>query len=112
MKLSPVEITKSVKDAKKSTTSAKKSTVAASAASAAAAEKENTSPQAGPYSKNDHMTGRLWRHVAVDKCWYALDIEDNLPNTRTTLQPFLSPYEQKWHWQSVVGNIPSENRTQ
>ena len=53
-----------------------------------------------------------WQKVSVDRAWYALDIEGNLPLTRSTLQPFLNEYEGKWDWTGVVASIPPEKTTQ
>jgi hypothetical protein len=60
---------------------------------------------------NDSATGDAWKSVSVERGWYALDIEGNLPVTRDTLQPFLSPYSQQWAWRSVVATVPPEDTT-
>jgi hypothetical protein len=62
-------------------------------------------------STNDGAAGDAWRSVSVERGWYALDIEGNLPVTRDTLQPFLSPYSQQWAWRSVVATVPPEDTT-
>jgi hypothetical protein len=62
-------------------------------------------------SSNDSATGHAWKSVSVEGGWYALDIEGNLPATRDTLQPFLSPYSQQWAWRSVVATVPPEDTT-
>jgi hypothetical protein len=60
---------------------------------------------------NDSATGEAWKSVSVERGWYALDIEGNLPVTRDTLEPFLSPYSQQWAWRSVVATVPPEDTT-
>jgi hypothetical protein len=62
-------------------------------------------------STNDGAAGDTWKSVSVERGWYALDIEGNLPATRDTLQPFLSPYSQQWAWRSVVATVPPEDTT-
>ncbi|KAJ1432504.1 peptidase family C50-domain-containing protein [Ochromonadaceae sp. CCMP2298] len=56
-------------------------------------------------SRDSHDQG--WRGVNVGRGWYALDVEGNLPATRASLQPFLTPYAQSWCWQGV-DCVPSE----
>ena len=70
-------------------------------------EKENTPNTA----VSEHTDGSVWKWVSVEKCWYALDIEGNLPLTRDTLQPFLREYSDKWNWTGVVARIPAEETT-
>lgn len=41
--------------------------------------------------------------------WYAVDPEDNLPQTRKTMESFLDPYAKRWQWQGCVGEIPTED---
>lgn len=102
-----------------SSTSKKPGTITTAAAATAKRKgkiqvnKENISPQDAATELNTTSSALgLWRKVAIDKCWYALDIEGNLPNTRSTLQPFLRPYEEQWLWKAVVATIPSEQATQ
>jgi hypothetical protein len=49
-----------------------------------------------------------WLEKSAKSCWYALDIEGNLPRTRATLQPFLDSYGDRWQWRKVVASVPAE----
>ena len=49
------------------------------------------------------------RELCLEKCWYAIDPEDNLPTTRKTMQGFLSPFSSLWGWRGVVGQIPGSH---
>eukprot|EP01031_Cornospumella_fuschlensis_P024953 gene24953-30148_t len=42
----------------------------------------------------------------ITRCWYAVDIENNLPATRNTMVEYMQGYLQKWRWEGVVGSIP------
>lgn len=44
--------------------------------------------------------------IKVNSCWYAVDPENNLPNTRVTMQGFLEPYTVKYNWRGYIGEIP------
>jgi hypothetical protein len=46
------------------------------------------------------------QQVNVDKCWYVLDPESNLPGTRETMYTFIEPYSIKWNWVGSVATIP------
>jgi hypothetical protein len=99
-KLDSAKITETKKSAAKKP--AAKTKVGAKASSQKSPEdKENVSNQ----------DGASWRGVSVEKGWYALDIEGNLPATRSTLQPFLSTYSEKWDWTGVVASVPPEDTT-
>ena len=41
-----------------------------------------------------------------NKCWYAIDVENNLPATRETMTDFISKYQSMHSWQGVVGKLP------
>ena len=45
----------------------------------------------------------------VRKCWFSLDSDGTLPQTRTTMQQFLQPYASRWGWRGVVAEKPDEN---
>lgn len=42
----------------------------------------------------------------VSRCWYAVDIENNLPATRDTMMGYMQAYVQRWGWVGVVGSVP------
>jgi hypothetical protein len=44
----------------------------------------------------------------LKKCWYAVDIENNLVNTRKTMESFFSPYQNKFHWKNCIGWLPDK----
>jgi hypothetical protein len=92
-------------------TETKKSTAKKPPAKAKSGAK--SSSQTSPEEKEnvDNQGGASWRGVSVEKGWYALDIEGNLPATRSTLQPFLSSYSGKWDWTGVVASVPPEDTT-
>jgi hypothetical protein len=100
-KLDSAKLTETKKSTTKKTTGKAKS-AAKSASHSSPEDKENASNQGGSSS---------WRGVSVEKGWYALDIEGNLPATRSTLQPFLSAYSDKWDWTGVVAAVPPEDTT-
>jgi len=39
-------------------------------------------------------------------CWYAIDIDNNLPKTQELMSQFLFPYQSYYHWDSFVGCHP------
>ena len=41
--------------------------------------------------------------------WFAIDIENNLKNTRQTMETFLNPYQEKLQWASCVGKMPTND---
>jgi hypothetical protein len=92
-------------------TETKKSTTKKTTGKAKSATK--SAPQSSPEDKENtgNQGGSSWRDVSVEKGWYALDIEGNLPATRSTLQPFLSAYSDKWDWTGVVASVPPEDTT-
>jgi len=47
--------------------------------------------------------------VRLQKTWFAIDPEGNLPDTRKTMETFLAPYARRWAWSGVVGSSPSES---
>jgi hypothetical protein len=47
--------------------------------------------------------------LRIQNCWYAIDIENNLSNTRQTMETFLNPYQAKYDWTSCIGKIPDED---
>jgi separase len=47
--------------------------------------------------------------ISVKNCWYAIDIEGNLPTTRATMQNFISPYSDRWNWRGFVAEFPSDS---
>lgn len=54
-------------------------------------------------------TQQQLRSLSAAKTWYALDSENNLPSTRSALQPFFADCEQRWQWPGYVGSVPSED---
>ena len=51
---------------------------------------------------------RVEREISARSCWYAVDIEGNLPMTRAVMVPFLHSYSSMWEWKGVVAQLPSE----
>lgn len=43
----------------------------------------------------------------ISKCWYGVDVENNLPDTRKIMMPFFEEQSQRYGWQGYVGEIPS-----
>jgi separase len=48
-------------------------------------------------------------NISVKNCWYAIDIEGNLPTTRATMQTFILPYSDRWKWRGFVAEFPSDS---
>ncbi|RYH20536.1 hypothetical protein EON65_23170, partial [archaeon] len=42
----------------------------------------------------------------ISRCWYAVDIENNLPTTRDTMLGYMQGYVQRGGWVGVVGSVP------
>eukprot|EP01036_Dinobryon_divergens_P025541 gene25541-34098_t len=52
---------------------------------------------------------RVEREISARSCWYAVDIEGNLPLTRAVMVPFLNSYSSQWEWKGVIAELPSED---
>jgi len=47
--------------------------------------------------------------ISLARCWYAVDPDDNLHRTRSTMMTFLEPYATKWRWRGYVGERPPDD---
>jgi separase len=57
-------------------------------------------------SKGTKVDVQATPSIKVNSCWYAVDPENNLPNTRATMQGFLEPYTAKYKWRGYIGEAP------
>jgi hypothetical protein len=44
--------------------------------------------------------------LSLANCWYSIDPDANLLNTRNTMKEFMQPYATKWGWTGFVGEMP------
>ena len=44
--------------------------------------------------------------LSLARCWYSIDPDANLLDTRTTMRQFMQPYAAKWGWTGFVGEKP------
>lgn len=104
-----------VSEAMESLSVSKASAPQKTARKAPAAKPKKTTKASGSSSGGAAESGQVqpspWQRVRLDRAWYALDIEGNLPLTRSTLQPFLGEYQQRWKWTGVVATVPPEQTT-
>jgi hypothetical protein len=59
-------------------------------------------------SKESDFSVHKVREIDAKRCWYAVDIEGNLPVTRAVMVPFIRKYGDMWDWKGIVAEIPSE----
>lgn len=52
------------------------------------------------------------RALSVERAWYVVDPENNLPNTRKTMGEFIDPYASKWNWTGFIAEAPSKEVVQ
>lgn len=46
--------------------------------------------------------------ISISNCWYSIDPEANLVNTRETIMPFMQTYISKWNWKGFSGQMPPD----
>ena len=67
-------------------------------------------------SKNKYLSERgptiKTATVSLARCWYSVDPEANLPNTRATMGDFLLPYGERYQWRGYRGEMPPEGAVQ
>jgi hypothetical protein len=47
--------------------------------------------------------------VSLSNCWYSIDPEANLVNTRETIMSFMEAYISKWNWKGFSGQMPPDD---
>jgi hypothetical protein len=47
--------------------------------------------------------------LSLSKCWYSVDPEANLMNTRETMMAFMESYIAKWRWRGYAGQRPPDD---
>jgi hypothetical protein len=69
---------------------------------------ENSENKSASFLCKDNATMPFF---SLEKCWYALDVDGNLRDTRKKLAAFLDPFVQRWEWKALVGSIHDESLT-
>jgi hypothetical protein len=46
------------------------------------------------------------KNLCLNKCWYVIDPENNLPLTRQKMGDFIIPHAKKYQWKGFIGEFP------